>query len=140
METTENSPQSANMPTKIAYWFSTVIVLFLLSVAVFNYHASHDAISGYFELVGYPSYIVYPLAYLKLLTIVIIVTHRYNDLRDMAYAAYFINMVMALVAHLFQGDSYIHAAVGVVAVICSYLLGNKVRGRAKRNFFGRFTE
>lgn len=124
----------------VAFWLATAYVLFLLGFAVWAYHANHDVIAGFFNLLGYPEYLVYPLAYLKLLVILIIVSHRYNDLRDMAYAAYFINMMMALVGHAAHGDSYLHAAVGGSCLIISYLLGNKVRGRPQRNFFGNFTE
>ena len=122
------------------YGLTTAYVLFLLGFAVWAYHAKHEMISGFFLALGYPSYLVYPLAYLKLTAILIIVTHRYNDLRDMAYAAYFINMVMALVGHIEHGDAYGHAALGAVCLVVSYLLGNKVRGRPARNLFGRFTD
>lgn len=124
---------------KVVYWLSTAVVLFLLGFAVVMYHANNAAISDYFLALGYPSYLVYPLAYAKVLAILIIVTHRYNDLRDMVYAAYLINIVLAFVAHIEYGDSFVHAAIGLVAVIISYLLGNRVRGRPSHNFFGRFT-
>ncbi len=122
------------------FWLATAYVLYLLGFSVWAYHAKHEMISAYFNTLGYPSYLVYPLAYLKLLAIVIIVSHRYNDLRDMAYAAYFINMIMALVGHAVHGDMYLHAAIGATCLAISYLLGNKVRGRPKHNFFGQFTD
>ena len=95
--------------------------------------------AAFFIKFGYPTYLIYPLAWLKVLTAAIIITHRYNDLRDMAYAAYFLNMVMALVAHLLYGDFFLHALVGVLLLPISYLLGNKVRGRPPKDFFGRWT-
>lgn len=124
----------------VAFWLTTAYVLFLLCFSVWAYHANHDNISGFFSALGYPTYLVYPLAYMKLLVILVIITHRYNDLRDMAYAAYFVNMMMALVGHAVHGDSYLHAAIGGTCLAISYLLGNKVRGRPQRNFFGKFTD
>lgn len=112
----------------------------MLGFSVWVYHVKHEMITAYFSSLGYPTYLVYPLAYLKLLVIVIIVTHRYNDLRDMAYAAYFINMMMALVGHAVYGDSFLHAAVGGTCLAISYLLGNQVRGRPRHNLFGKFTQ
>ena len=104
--TTEYKP---HLFTKILYWVSTGIVLFLLTWAAASYHIIHDTQAGYFTAFGYPTYLVYPLAYLKIAAILIIVTHRYSDLRDMAYAAYFINMAMALVGHIIYGDfSFCH--------------------------------
>ena len=124
---------------KIAYWVSTGILLFLLTWAAGSYHFIHETQAGYFETFGYPTYLVYPLAYLKIAAILIIVSHRYNDLRDMAYAAYFLNMILALVGHIVYGDFFGHAVVGLICLPISYLLGNTVRGRPARNFFGRWT-
>lgn len=138
--TTETTEYKPHILTKILYWVSTGIVLFLLTWAAASYHIIHDTQAGYFTAFGYPTYLVYPLAYLKIAAILIIVTHRYNDLRDMAYAAYFINMAMALVGHIIYGDFFGHALVGMLVIPVSYLLGNKVRGRPQRNLFGRWTD
>lgn len=123
----------------ISYWIATGIVLFLLGWSFISYHWLYETATRYFAAFGYPTYLVYPLAYLKLLAAVIIVTHRFNDLRDMVYAAYFINIMLALVSHLVYGDFYLHALVGAIAVVVSYLLGNRVRGRPSADFFGKFT-
>ena len=124
----------------VVYWLATAVVLALLGFAAFMYLTNYGAAAGFFERFGYPTYVVYPLAGLKILAAIVILTHRYNDLRDMAYAAYFINMVMALAAHRLAGDGAEHAIVGLVCLVISYLLGNQVRGRPKRNFFGRWVD
>jgi predicted signal transduction protein with EAL and GGDEF domain len=128
-----------NMFTKILYWLSTGIVLFLLSWAAISYHVIHETQAGFFEAFGYPTYLVYPLAWLKIIAVLVIVTHRYNDLRDMVYAAYFLNMTLALVGHIQYGDFYGHALVGMFVLPISYLLGNQVRGIPPKVFFGRWT-
>ncbi len=125
---------------KIAYWGSTGIILFLLTWAAGSYHLIHDTQAEYFKAFGYPTYLVYPLAWLKIVAVLVIVSHRYNDLRDMVYAAYFLNMVLALVGHVLYGDFFGHALVGLLMMPASYLLGNQVRGRPQRNFFGRWTD
>ena len=124
---------------KIAYWLSTAIVLFLLSWAVGSYIVIHDTQAAFFTAFGYPTYLVYPLAALKLIAVLVIVTHKFNDLRDMVYAAYFLNMIVALVGHIIFGDFFGHALVGLIMLPVSYLLGNQVRGMPKSNFFGRWT-
>ena len=124
---------------KAVYWIATGIILFLLGWSFIAYQLFHETAAGFFEAFGYPTYLVYPLAYLKLIAILVIVTHRYNDLRDMVYAAYFINMILALVGHIVYGDFFGHAIVGAIALVVSYLLGNRVRGRPDKDFFGRFT-
>jgi predicted signal transduction protein with EAL and GGDEF domain len=128
------------MFNKVLYWLSTGIVLFLLSWAAISYHVIHDTQAGFFEAFGYPTYLVYPLAWLKIVAVLVIVSHRYNDLRDMVYAAYFLNMTLALVGHIQYGDFYGHALVGMFVLPISYLLGNKVRGMPPKVFFGRWTK
>ncbi|MEM7214066.1 MAG: hypothetical protein AAF423_00885 [Pseudomonadota bacterium] len=124
---------------KIAYWTSTGFLVFVLSWAIVSYHVIHETQAGFFEAFGYPTYLVYPLAYLKIIAVAVIVSHRYNDLRDMVYAAFFLNMVLALVGHIVFGDFYGHALLGLVCIPISYLLGNQVRGRPQHNFFGCWT-
>lgn len=124
---------------KITYWFTTGILLLFLAMAVSSYLMNYDQMAQFFAAFNYPTYLVYPLAALKAIAILVIVTHRYNDLRDMVYAAYFFNMIMALTAHLLHGDPAIHAIIGTICLPIWYLLGNQVRGRPKRTFFGKWT-
>lgn len=135
--TTLTAEYKPHVFTKALYWVSTGVVLFLLTWAAISYHVIHETQAEYFTALGYPTYLVYPLAYLKLIAILVIVTHRYNDLRDMVYSAYFINMAMALVGHIIYGDFFAHALLGMIAIPISYLLGIKVRGRPQKNFFSK---
>ena len=136
---TDTTTPTASRATKITYWIGTGIMLFLLGWAVISYIVIHETQAGFFAAFGYPTYLVYPLALLKFIAIVVIVSHRWNDLRDMAYAAYYLNMALALVGHIIFGDFFGHALVGMIVVPVSYLLGNKVRGMPKGNFFGKWT-
>jgi hypothetical protein len=125
---------------KITYWLSTGVLLFLLSWAAGSYVLIHDTQAAFFEAFGYPTYLVYPLALLKLIAVIVIVSHKFNDLRDMVYSAYFFNMILALIGHIIYGDFYGHALLGLILLPISYLLGNQVRGRPRRNLFGRWTD
>ncbi|MBE5074658.1 DoxX family protein [Erythrobacteraceae bacterium E2-1 Yellow Sea] len=126
---------SATIFEKITYWIATLLVLALLLFAAQLYFLNHTAAAGFFELYGYPTYLVYPLATLKLAAVVVILANRWRNLKDIAYGAYFINMIMATVAHLQAGDNPVHAYVGLVAVPLSYILSNRVRGEPTRNAF-----
>ena len=140
MKTGNTTKTHVSLWVKIIYWIATGIMVYLLGLAAVMYHMSHDMAAGFFTVLGYPTYFIYPLAWLKIAVIVIVIAHRWNDLRDMAYAAYFLNMALALAAHAIHGDSFTHAAAGLVAIAVSYLLGNQVRGIPKQNFFGRWTQ
>lgn len=119
----------------IAYWLATGIMFAIMLLAIIGYHAAYPRFAGFFRAFGYPAYIIYPLAYLKLGALLAILTNRYRNLKDIAYGAYFINMGLATAAHLRAGDQPVHAYVGLVAIIVSYVLSNRVRGVPRRDAF-----
>lgn len=125
---------SATKFEKMLYWASTGLILLLMLAAVINYHLSYENMQENFTRYGYPTYIIYPLAYLKLIAVIIIVSNRYNNLKEMVYGAYFINMVLATAAHLSVGDTPYHAFVGLIMIPLSYYYSNKVRGRPEKTF------
>ena len=50
---------------KIAFWLSTGLLTALMCFSVYNYFFNHEAIVGFFEAMGYPTYIIYPLGHSK---------------------------------------------------------------------------
>ncbi len=124
-----------NRMETIAYWTATLVMFAIMALAIIGYHVQHDKFAASFERLGYPVYILYPLAWLKLGALLAILSNRYRNLKDIAYGAYFINMLMATVAHVRAGDVPVHAYVGLLAVMLSYLLSNRVRGEPTRDAF-----
>ena len=120
---------------KIVYWVTTGYMLLLMLWAFATYHVINDMVTAGFERAGYPGYIVYPLAYLKLVAVVVIVMNRYNNLKEMVYGAYFINMMLAFIVHVVGDGFWYHAALGLIAVPVSYIYSNRVRGRPHRDLF-----
>lgn len=127
--------KDATRAEKIIYWLATLLMFALMLLAIVNYHLQYETMSGFFAAFGYPPYIVYPLAYLKLAALIAIATNIYRNLKDIAYGAYFINMVAATYAHLLAGDNPVHAYVGLMVIPISYILSNRVRGQPKRDAF-----
>lgn len=119
----------------IIYWIATGLMFALMSLSISMYTTRHDVAASFFTAFGYPAYVVYPLAALKAGALLIILTNRWDNLKHIAYGAYFLNMIMATYAHLIAGDNPVHAYVGLVAVPVSYILSNRVRGRPSRNAF-----
>lgn len=120
---------------KIIYWIATIAMFGLMLMAIIGYHQNYEAMSGFFKAFGYPTYIVYPLAYLKLGALLVILTNRYRNLKDIAYGAYFLNMIAATTAHLMAGHTPIHAYIGLIAIPVSYMLSNRVRGEPSKDAF-----
>ena len=115
-----------------------------MSWSVVAYHLTIDGVPNFFEAYGYPSYVKYPLAYLKLIAIIVLVSNRYNNLKEMVYAAYFINLMMATVAHLVGGGGIPghhpwHAYLLFVALPLSYIYSNRVRGKPQKDFLDFLT-
>lgn len=125
----------ATKSEKVLYWSATGYMLLLMTMSVVSYHINHDRMAMMFVAFGYPAYLVYPLAYLKLIGIIVVITNRYNNLKDWVYATYYINMILAFVVHVVAENFYWHAVLGLICVPISYIYSNKVRGRPSRNLF-----
>ncbi len=119
----------------IAYWIATILMVSLMFFAVQMYLRNPDAISGIFVGFSYPGYAVYPLAAAKATALIVILFNRWRNLKDIAYGAFFINLMMATYAHVLAGDTPIHAYSGLIAVPISYVLSNRVRGEPARDAF-----
>ena len=112
---------------KIVYWVATgfvcLMMVFSASMYIFNNAAIQEAFTG----LGYPTFIIYPLAVAKLLAVVAILTRRSSKLKEWAYAGLFFDFLLALQAHLVAQDGqFVLAAVALVALIVSYIYDEKV--------------
>ncbi len=123
------------MAEKTIYWIATGLMGALMAFAVQIYLRCPDMVAAIFEGYSYPGYVVYPLAFAKTAALVVILLNRWRNLKDIAYGAFFINLVMATYAHLAAGETPIHAFVGLVAVPVSYAFSNRVRGEPGRDAF-----
>ncbi len=126
---------TASKGEKTVYWIATGYILFLMMWSAVAYHVFNDRMASTFTSFGYPAYLVYPLAYLKIVGVIVIITNRYNNLKDWVYATYYINMILAFLAHVVAENFYWHAVVGLICVPLSYIYSNKVRGRPSKNLF-----
>lgn len=123
----------ATRTEKVIYWISTGYVLFAMMWSFVMYHVRHEFASAFFEMLGYPTYIVYPLAWLKLLAVIVILTNRYSDLKEWVYAAYFFNVLLATSGYINAGQLFpVHSYLALILVPVSYLYSNKVRGKPWR--------
>lgn len=114
---------------KIIYWVSTVIVSFLfLSGAImyiFNYEMAHK----FFIMLGFPTWIIYPLAVLKILGPIAILTRKSLFLKELAYAGFLFDATLAVTAHLMVGDGFIYHGFGaIILTIVSWFYDRKLFG------------
>jgi len=106
---------------KVLYYLSTGIVSFILSFGAFNYLANHEMIQGAFTSLGFPLWLIYPMAISKILGVLALwITVIPKWLREWAYAGIFFNCLLAFGAHMAVGDnSYLFSAIALFAVVVS---------------------
>jgi len=82
----------------------------------------------YGGLLHYPSYIIWPLAILKIIGAVVILWRPSTFLSDWAYGAMFWHLLLAVSAHISVGDpGWPPSLVAWMLLIVSWLLQNRVR-------------
>jgi len=114
---------------RLVYWISTgLVALVYLGGAAF-YITKHDMVAGmYAQDLHYPTYIIWPLAILKIVGAVVILWRPGAMLADWAYASMFWHLLLAVSAHVAAGDpGWPPAAVAWVLLIVSWLTANRVR-------------
>ncbi|MFD2186397.1 DoxX family protein [Aquimarina celericrescens] len=113
---------------KIIYWIATGLLSALMLFSAAMYFFNHEEISQTFTSFNYPSYVIYPLAILKLSGIIVILLNTWKTLKEWAYAGFFFNFILAFFAHQQAGDGELGGAlVALILLLTSYFLGKKVR-------------
>lgn len=100
---------------KIAYWISTGLLTALMLMSAGMYIFNNAEITKAFTSLGYPTYVIYPLATAKILGLVAIWINKFKTIKEWAYAGFFFNFTLAFFAHFMVSDG--EAGGAVVALI-----------------------
>ena len=112
---------------KIIYWVATAIFCGIMLFSATMYFTKYEMIKGFFQSLGYPTYIIYPLAIAKVFGVIAILTKKIKLLKEWAYAGFFFNTSFALVAHVFAKDGgYMMALIAMGMIIISRVFESKV--------------
>jgi len=113
-------------PIKIIYYISTVLLSVIMLFSANMYLFNHEAAAGFFTHLGYPTYIVYPLAILKILGLISLWFIKSKTLKEWAYAGFFFDFVLAFTAHIVAEDGgHLTALIAIILLIVSYIT-NKI--------------
>ena len=105
---------------------STAIFSLLMAFSSVMYFAQNDMVSEKFTSLGFPTWIIYPLAIAKLLGLVAIWTEKSKTLKEWAYAGFTFNLLLAIGAHVHIVDEEFYAAlVGLILGAISYYTWKK---------------
>lgn len=113
---------------KIAYWVATVLLSLMMVISASMYVFNHKEIETIFTSLGYPTYLIYPLAIAKLLGITILLTRFNKTFVEWAYAGFTLNFLLAVGAHIGISDGeWLGAVLAAVFLTTSYFTGKKIR-------------
>ncbi len=112
---------------KIIFYISTGLLTALMLYSISMYFLMHNDVATMFTNFGYPTYIIYPYAIVKLLGLVALWLPNYKVLKEWAYAGFFYAFVLAFFAHYMIGDGEQSGAlVALVLLIVSYIFNKKI--------------
>ena len=106
---------------KYLYWAATAVMCLIFAFSAQMYLRNTEMIQAYFENnMGYPSYLVLPLAALKIMGIIAVVSRKSKMLTEWAYAGFFLDAVLAFAAHWVAKDGgHMMAGIAIVATVLS---------------------
>ena len=106
----------------------TLHMLLTVGVYFFNY----EMVKEMFTNLGVPSDIIYPLAIAKLLGLIAIWTNKSRILKELAYAGFAIDFILAASAHISakHGD-FLPPLIALGMVFISYIYHRKLFGKSK---------
>ncbi|MEO1518925.1 MAG: DoxX family protein [Bacteroidota bacterium] len=114
---------------QIIYWTATGIMSFMFIAGGLMYFFQYEHPHGHFINLGFPVWLIYPLAVLKILGVVAILTKKSSFLKELAYAGFLYDVLLAFVAHIMIGDEeYLPALVAMIVISISWIYDRKVFG------------
>ena len=111
---------------KIIYWVSTGLLTIIVLMYVGNSIFNNEMFRKRFAALGYPTYLIYPLTIAKILGLIATWSNRSKTLKEWAYAGFFFDFVLAMLAELHAVDGeYISSPLALVFLLTSYIFGKR---------------
>lgn len=111
---------------KITYWISTGLLSLLMLFSAGNYLFNNAMIQDVFLSLGFPVFIIYPLAIAKILGILALWVRKFPTLTEWAYAGFFFDFLLAFGAHVaVQDGEFAGALVAMILLFASYFSSKK---------------
>ncbi|TYA71795.1 DoxX family protein [Seonamhaeicola marinus] len=112
---------------KIIFYVSTGVLTAIMLFSSGMYFFKHDMIEGAFKSFGYPTYIIYPYAIVKLVGLIPIWGAKFKILKEWAYAGYLYAFTLAFFAHVMIGDGQQGTViVAFAALVISYIFNKRL--------------
>ncbi|WP_082221647.1 DoxX family protein [Herbaspirillum chlorophenolicum] len=117
------------MTEQIIYWGSTLALCALYLASATLYVARKDWTRKEIGALGYPTYLVSPLAVAKFLAVLVIAVRPTAGISDLAYAGIFFHLILSGLAHfgVHRPRNAIPAFIGLILLVTSFISQNAVR-------------
>jgi len=115
--------------SKAIYWTATGLFSALMLMNAGMYVFNNLMVSEVITALGYPTHIIYPLALLKVLGVVAILTRKSKVLKEWAYAGFTFTLLLASHAHFMANDEAVTVVIPLMALtllLTSYTYDKKV--------------
>ena len=116
---------------KYLYWVATAVMCLIFAYSAQMYFRNTEMVEGFFKMLGYPSYIVIPLAILKVLGIIAVVSRKSKMLTEWAYAGFFLDAVLAFTAHFRLDHSLTLSGIAILATVLSRFAYGQLYNKAQ---------
>ena len=114
---------------KIIYWLATGLLCIVFLFSSMMYLFKYTMVSGFFENLGFPVWLIYPLAIAKIIGIIALLTKKSNFLKELAYAGFLFDALLAFSAHFMVKDGgYLMALIAIISIFVSWIYDRKVFG------------
>lgn len=114
---------------KTIYWISTGLMCALFIMSAMMYIFDYPKAEGFFISLGFPTWLIYPLATLKILAVITILIKKFIFLKELAYAGFLFDAILAFFAHTIISDGEsMTAIIALVFIITSWVFDRKIYG------------
>ncbi len=114
---------------KLIYWTFTAVLCGIFIFSAGMYLLKYDMVKGLFIYLGFPIWLIYPLAAVKVLAVIAIISNKSIFLKEWAYAALFFEALLATAAHLIAGDSLPFLSILAIIAVAGSRFFNTRRSR-----------
>lgn len=111
---------------KIIYWITTGLLSMMLLMSAGMYLFNYYEIETLFLMFGYPTYLIYPLAFAKISAVAVLLIPKRLKIKEWAYSALFFEFILAFGAHYMISDGEHFAAIlAIILLATSYITYSK---------------
>ena len=115
---------------KITNYVATGLLSAMLIVGSIGYVFNYDFFYESFTSLGYPTYLIYPIAIAKTLAVIAMWVPKMPTVKEWAYAGLAYDFLLALSAHLNVGhEEYMAAVLALVILSISYFTYRKLKAQ-----------